>query len=373
VYTRCNHLLETSKRGILFSCALGMLLALLFYVPTAEVILGAPPTPTPTIAPSSLERADLSLPTLSTSAVLDGARTSPTDAGWPQVGGNARHTGRSPYAVSIGMPQLRWRHTIGHIGSPTTPIIAPDGKVYVAYRSSLSVLVALNPDGSVRWSREGLGSPVLGSDGTVYAPAQDETEVWRAIAALDPGGTERWRYTPEQRTEIGQLTSGPDGTIYATGKMAGFDGAVVLALRPDGSLRWAFQGAGLDYTFQPAAVAPDGSIYIVTRRHVVALTPDGKLKWHFDPHGEMQAWPVVGDDGTIYAVAGCCVSDSGGYFYALNPNGSVRWDFPINRVFGMYAAPALGQDGTIYVAGAGQYQGVSFYALSSDGRLKCPQ
>jgi outer membrane protein assembly factor BamB len=74
--------------------------------------------------------------------------------------------------------------------------------------------------------------------------------------------------------------------------------------------------------------------------------------------------PTIGEDGTIYAGTG------DGNLYAVNPDGSKKWVFAVPRdpySFNVDAsnAPAIGVDGTIYVAALGYLS-----ALSPAGALE---
>jgi hypothetical protein len=65
--------------------------------------------------------------------------------------------------------------------------------------------------------------------------------------------------------------------------------------------------------------------------------------WIFGPTGSIQTSPVIGSDGTIYVV------DSNFHLYAINQDGSIRWEQTFSE--GLFS-PAIGPSGTIYVPGA---------------------
>jgi hypothetical protein len=97
----------------------------------------------------------------------------------------------------------------------------------------------------------------------------------------------------------------------------------------------------------------------------------GRVRWRFQLASQYASHrPVIGADGTIY------VYDVGGFLYALNPNGSLRWIFDVNTTGGFYelGPPALGLDGTIYIPaslpnGAGTFPG-GIVAVNPNGTLK---
>jgi len=81
------------------------------------------------------------------------------------------------------------------------------------------------------------------------------------------------------------------------------------------------------------------------QRTSVASSPgptSNATDWILGPTGSIQSSPVVGSDGTIYVV------DSNFHFYAINPDGSIKWEKTFNE--GLFS-PAIGPSGTIYVPG----------------------
>jgi outer membrane protein assembly factor BamB len=56
--------------------------------------------------------------------------------------------------------------------------------------------------------------------------------------------------------------------------------------------------------------------------------------------------PAIGLDGVIYTVTGKSV-------VAVNPDGTLLWDYPTGRQ--MFSSPAIGADGSLYVASDSLY------------------
>ncbi len=91
------------------------------------------------------------------------------------------------------------------------------------------------------------------------------------------------------------------------------------------------------------------------------------IKWQFSL-GDNDDWPlfseaVFSNDGTLY------IAGLNGVFYALNPDGTEKWQFPMENVWGdpkILSTAAVGEDGTIYIAGLNSY----FYALTPSGDVR---
>ena len=75
------------------------------------------------------------------------------------------------------------------------------------------------------------------------------------------------------------------------------------------------------------------------------------LDWDFATSG-VPGSPAIGDDGTIYLPVGRLNEDATGALYAINPDGSLKWQTPLS-ILPSTTAPAIGAGGMIYVHGNG--------------------
>ena len=87
---------------------------------------------------------------------------------------------------------------------------------------------------------------------------------------------------------------------------------------------------------------------------------EGTKKWEFPTGGHVGSSPAIGSDGTIYVG---CRDDN---LYAINPNGTKKWQFPIVIGADRISSPAIGSDGTIYVGSHNS----TLYAIYADGTNK---
>jgi outer membrane protein assembly factor BamB len=107
------------------------------------------------------------------------------------------------------------------------------------------------------------------------------------------------------------------------------------------------------------AVANDETIY-VGAGFFYALSPEGTLRWRYDTGTSIGGPPAIAADCTIYF-------PSGHWLYALRPNGTLKWIQYINHDgYEPGSAPAIGKDGTIYI---NTHDGV-LHAVDPDGTLK---
>lgn len=124
----------------------------------------------------------------------------------------------------------------------------------------------------------------------------------------------------------------------------------------EGNVLWAIalENVSNKTTQGGPAIAPDGTIYIGENGgDFFAISPGGQIKWRMP--ARIYTGPVVAADSTIYV--------GGVGFYALRPNGTVKWMFD-GSFLGI--RPLLGIDGTIYTKdGYG-----NIYAITPDGNMK---
>jgi outer membrane protein assembly factor BamB len=330
------------------------------------------------------------------------------------TGGGAGGLGSSNWSTAITDTPSG---TAGPVVIPkfiSSPAMAPDGTVYVGGTDHF--LYALNPDGTVKWKFETgnnlYASPAVGSDGTVYIGSED-----RQFYAINPDGTLKWIF-PTKTVFTSSAALASDGTIYAAGTLLDKtiflcpDGHTVsvqlgglFAINPDGTQKWATETSGV--TNSSPAVASDGTIYIGSRGdfifdrtdycndksifpesdanpglpsngHLYAINPDGTKKWDFHTLGAVDSSPAIAADGTIYVGSERPLkfygtdqntlvdqsSSTTGFVYAINPDGTLKCFVDL---FGdVDSSPAVGSDGTIYV-GSDNFH---VYALNPDCSIK---
>ncbi|HUG09669.1 MAG TPA: PQQ-binding-like beta-propeller repeat protein [Opitutaceae bacterium] len=235
-----------------------------------------------------------------------------------------------------------------------SPVVAPDGTVYVGTRGGLVVsgrLWAISPSGSSRFFAAGDwidATPTLGPDGTIYVGSWDG----KFYALRDTGTalTKLWEYSTGSFI-YSSAAIGPDGTIYI-----GAGDSNLHAILPNGTLKWKYPV--LDWIDSSPAVAANGNVIVGSwDGNVYAIDPFGNEKWRFTTGAAVLGSPAIAADGTIY------IASSDNYLYALNPDGSKRWDYATGA--DIEGSPALAADGTVYLGSNDGY----LYAVRLNGML----
>ncbi len=256
-----------------------------------------------------------------------------------------------------------------------TPVIAPDGTIYIRTASAPHKIIALTPDLNEKWSVSiASGSvPAIGYDGTIYCVVPQTTGpgTGAKLFALNPdNGYTKWICTlSDKDCSYTPLTMiAPDGTIYVTMNEMFFSGGQgqtlrkIFAVRPNGILKWGtpfYQS----YSMKLMGVGSDGTLYIqdwiknTSWLHGIifnAIDPaDGSVKWSlpFIPTGNPHSHITIGPDNTIY-LAGMDRNQNKQLLF-VSPNGTIKQIIPLSDT--VRSGPTMGANDTIYVFCADNY------------------
>ena len=253
---------------------------------------------------------------------------------------------------------LKWSYTTGN-KIYSTPTIGADGTIYIA--SLDDYLYAINPNGTLKWKyktgNQIASSPVISADGTIYIASTDDN-----LYAINSNGTLKWKYTSGSYYDgLATPSIGSDGTIYFGTVNSASSNGFLYAINPDGTLEWSYN----TLLVQSAPIlASNGTIYIGGYRQystndLYAISSNGTLIWSYVVPGSnnyIMSWASA-SNGNIY------VGTTHGILYALNSNGTQLWSYTEGS--GQIRSMVIGSDGTIY-SGCGS----TITALNSNGTLK---
>jgi outer membrane protein assembly factor BamB len=334
----------------------------------------------------------------------------PPTTGRPMYQMDAQHTGRSPHTGPRDLRLLRTFNTslvevpdpvFGNSDIQSSAAVAADGTAVIGLHAGilfalrdaslggdqLAARWTFHPPGGSSWH----STPAIGHDGTVYVGFSTDNSSPNAEgtlyalqapdAGLDP--TVRWTVDLGPGRATSSPTVGPDGTIYAVG-----GNGRLSAVAPDGHVKWTAQ-TGPVLKSSPA-LGQDGTVYVPSmdgKLYAVAppRDPDGQtgtIRWkfrfaefpgkqppvvsHSPPAGAdgigSGASPTIAQDGTIY------VGANNSNFYAISPDGQLKWLFEAEReIAGIWTTAALSNDGNTLYLGANKG---GIYAINrKDGSL----
>ena len=211
---------------------------------------------------------------------------------------------------------------------------------------------AINHDGSEKWIIDEylytLTTPAIGPDGTIYTISNSGI-----LRARDSNGVLKWAHNTNSTTFGAGVAVSNDGTILFG------SGESLYALTSDGTEKWSFDcGERINNT---PVIGYNGIIYVSVGFTLLAIDFDGNELWRFDlVPGNTGDWtqlstPAIGFDGTIFAA-----SDLTSKLYAINPNGTKKWEYHIGS--NIRSSPAIAPDGTILLGGNDGY----LYAITSE-------
>jgi hypothetical protein len=254
---------------------------------------------------------------------------------WPMRGHDAQNTGQSQYAASQNEGYEKWKYFIDSSLDLKTSVIDGNGTLYIT-ADQLDGLFAIFPNGTIKWRSNLPGffqyQPIIGLDGTIYVGTDE------GFYAFYPNnGT--LRYTALIGKDVcDPPIQSPKGNLY----VGTYDG-YLYAIYPNGTIQWDYY---LRYPYARPSIDTDGNIYLSAYacRYVYCLSPNGTLRWTFYSNQDIWDAPLIGDDGTIYLVAGLDA-------IAITPNGTEKWRTP---VVNPGDGPSLSPDGTIVYSSLGE-------------------
>jgi outer membrane protein assembly factor BamB len=263
------------------------------------------------------------------------------------------------HATLLGQPKpgtVLWSYDTGS-RIWTSPTVATNGAVYIGTDFGLCAITNNGSAASNLWI---FAAPVasscsVASDGAIYFGDRSQDV---NLNAVNPDGSRRWALPLQPRFQY-QI-------VFQSTPALGFSNTVYFAA---GGELWAASNSGLvlwhyriedppgSYPLSPA-LGPDGTIYIGSYAQLstlYAVQPDGTLKWSVGVATGSGEAPAVGNDGTVYVAAGP--------LYAFAPDGTNLWSLGGGSAFD--GTPIIGKDSTIYVAG---YLSHTLYAFSPAGQ-----
>lgn len=154
---------------------------------------------------------------------------------------------------------------------------------------------------------------VIGPDGGVYVLGR------YAVSGFDADGAYRTgQYVGANKRLLGAAVD-KEGRLFVAS-----DNGTLWSYGAGGATRWGVLVEGNPTT--PPLVSSDGSlVYVGTGRERLAAyaTDDGALRWEASLDGSIPGAPALGEDGTIY------LGGSNGALFAIAPDGSARWQTPV--------------------------------------------
>jgi len=195
----------------------------------------------------------------------------------------------------------------------------------------------------------GRSEPAIGFDGTIYIISDSH-----ALFAVDDSGRIKWSFQGKAPT-----VSPPGPGNWATpavdrSGVVYFPAGNFYALNPDGTAKWVFENGDESFQRCSPTIAPDGTIYAMSHRaNLYAFNPDGSIRWTADLGsgaglGGTPCSPAIGDDGTLYVAVRGLTPGRTSELVAVNPDGTLKWTFGLFQF--EETSPVVGDDGTIYIS-----------------------
>ena len=255
---------------------------------------------------------------------------------------------------------LRWIFTDccsqGFIAGPN---IGPDGNIYAVFDLGSGGAVSLTQEGQVRWQTT--GTPVMweyGSIGVdvVFGKSSSSGPVDQLITAFDRNGDNHlWATGLDGAQEFavttggtnsifgqfqGQPATGPDGTIYL-GEFNSTSGWGLQAFSgTNGARIWRFD-PGIISSVTPPDVGPDGIIYFSRDlSRLHAVLPDGSEKWNYLDPGVIDYGPTLSPTNDMIVLSGRLGFGQAGTVTSVSTAGALLWRLTLPDEAGGHLTPS---------------------------------
>jgi outer membrane protein assembly factor BamB len=234
--------------------------------------------------------------------------------------------------------------------------------------------------GEERWrftpGLDDLYTPVIADDALYFGSFNSDGGA--ALIALDASsGDELWRFAPAGMWDVATPAIAGDLAVFGAFSYDIDNGGLLIAVELEtGTADWQVD-SGLDAVYTPA-VAGDmvyaGTFSSSGNAALLAIdAATGVEQWRFVPDGnhgglfsgdpgqDYVGSPAIADN-ILYVGVGTWDADGDGSLYALEHDGSVRWEFTPNPAVDLVYSPTLA-DGIAY-AGTSDENGAALIAIS---------
>jgi outer membrane protein assembly factor BamB len=202
--------------------------------------------------------------------------------------------------------------------------------------------------GQMQYQTNFSASPAISADGILYVGSRDDY-----LYAFDAKTGHRiWRFKAQRTSEtirncpiIGSPTIGSDGTVYflADKTCYAVDGR-------SGVLKWKYSRCEYSSkSFSSPVIGSDGTVFVACDFGIYAFRPQSGLpKWYFN--SSINSDIALGQNDTIYLCAGGGL----GKFIAIDgKTAKIKWQSKLDKLpqtqpDEVMKCPAIGLDGTVY-------------------------
>ena len=303
---------------------------------------------------------------------------------------------------------LKWKY---NAGAAIQSEIITDSNGVVYFGTKTTKVIALNSDGTLKWEFSGsfyhITGLVLSNDESVVFAVDGGNDVYAIYTAT---GNKKWGYGvnhgDSENPGLSGIVVDANDNVYVgswccveglysidyagnfrwdlggdechSGHAIGKSNTVVYyldvdfglreVLLSDGTINWLHAGLGHGCYGTGISIASDGTIYYGDCNYFYAVNPDGSAKWNFSVSGYPTIGNAIGSNSDIWFVEvnyGAAITK----IFVVNPSGSEVWHYDMPNSVGPERAGlnlALDSNDTVFV-GCNDYK---LHAINSDGTLR---
>jgi outer membrane protein assembly factor BamB len=248
-----------------------------------------------------------------------------------------------------------------------TPLIVPLTGEIVLGSASSGKLYCLHPDGSLNWTYDGGESvsqaAAIDPAGNIYFACDN------ILYCLSPSGSYQWEYISQQGLITSPLSVSQDGKVYF-----GTEFNKLIGVQNMGSEIFVADLFG--YVRGEPTIDNDGTIYMATssidlnQSKIQVFSPDGSPVWDLTVYEPNSTAVIIGDSNHLYIRTINFWGGGFGRLYKIDKTTHLPvWNYYFSGTSGSASTPTVSADGTCYFSTVGSTNG-KFIALNPNGTVK---
>lgn len=194
----------------------------------------------------------------------------------------------------------------------------------------------------VRSPANSYSTPIIAPDGTVFVSAMN------IVYAFAPDGTQKSQLKLQDGEIISKMTLASDGTLYGS-----TDRHIIAIDTSNQIVKWRYAA---DYVKNAPVLDAMGNLYFIQfdgqRTALTSLTPKGEHRWDYLEGSYLDIFKssvILGQDKTLY------FGDGEGYLHAVSTDGKPKWSRQINAtsdikvLTGISSTPVIDDQNILYI------------------------
>ncbi len=237
--------------------------------------------------------------------------------------------------------KIKWEFLLEDSVS-SKPVIDKYGNIYICtYDRQVGTFFSISREGILNWKHTSDSinwyEPIISNEGVIYLGLERA----KTLCAFNRNGEKLWERVLGQGNGDFPLNIHADGVLYVC--VSG----ILYVLNPDGSLKWEYKPED-GHVFSPPSIDEDGNLYLnISRRRLISLDCEGRERWCATISGSDNSPPIIGRDKKLLQSSSMnnnpCFDS---WLECFTTSGEKKWVYPLK---GEIITTVVASDNLIYI------------------------